>query len=150
MDSYTIIFYQENHADVFIEDVPKKLVESSSVFTNLIEDTSYDNSKILLPLPKKYETNMILLNKLFEILEKLIINKMSITELMKIHYNDYIESFSLKNIESPFQNHLDKISSLYSVDKLKKLIIICDFLDIQSMIYVLSLIIASKIKCFNK
>jgi len=129
--------------------VPKKFIEKSSYFKNMIEDTYCDGDEDddnILPIPNKFIDSIESLISIFNDFETLMVKNIPITDYLEKDIDKYIQSFPEQNIMPPFTKQIIKLSEKYSVKTLKLIIELCDFLDLQCVIYATGLIIAQKIK----
>lgn len=127
--------------------VSKKLIKQSSYFKNMIEDTYCDgDDDNILPIPNKFIDSIESLISIFNDFETIMVKNIPITDYLEKDINKYIQSFPEQNIMPPFTKQIISLSQKYNVKTLKLIIQLCDFLDLQSVIYVTSLIIAQKIK----
>lgn len=129
--------------------VPKKFIEKSSYFKNMIEDTYCDGDEDddnILPIPNKFIDSIEDFISIFNDFEKIMVKNIPITDYLETDIDKYIKSFPEQNIMPPFTKQIISLSKKYNIKTLKLIIQLCDFLDLQSLIYSIGLIIAQKIK----
>lgn len=129
--------------------IPKKFIEKSSYFKNMIEDTYGDGDEdddYILPIPNKFIDSIESLISIFNVFETIMVKNIPITDYFEKDIDKYIQYFPEQNIMPPFTKQIIELSEKYSIKTLKAIIELCDFLDLQCVIYATGLIIAQKIK----
>lgn len=133
-------------------NIPKDLVNNSTVLLNLIEDTSNDDTnddEIILPIPNKYDDTIKYLVKLYNEFKSIEFFKKPLIDYFKTNIDNYISDYSSKNFQCLFLKNIVKLNNEYSIQTLYNVIDLCDFLDIQSIIYCTSLMVSYKIKDYS-
>jgi hypothetical protein len=129
-------------------NLPDGLFNKSSVLINLLEDTAEEDTTIL-PLPDKYSESIEYLVTIYNELQKIEFLKMSLIDYFEANIDNYISDYCSKNFQCLFLNKIVKLNEEYSIQALYNVIDLCDFLDIQSVIYCMCLMVSYKIKDYN-